>query len=264
MSALHWRSLDESPALPKPSRSGPEGTSTDCRLVGAHNALLSALPGEALQRLNPCLELVHLPVGKLLCEAGEPMRVAYFPASCIVATSYLMEDGGSAEVALVGSEGMVGVPLLLGATASAVRSCVQSAGLAFKLPVPRLLEEFARGGALTHELLRYAGGYIEQITQTAACNRHGTLEQRLCRWLLLTLDRMRSNELVMTHERIANALGAKREGVTEAAGKLRHEGVIQYRRGHITVLDRPALENRAREFYGMNNRRSDREDLALI
>ena len=215
----------------------------------SQNFLLNAMPQEVVERLCPDLERIQMPAGQLLCEPGVPMRDVCFPATSIVSMSYVMESGSSAEIALIGREGMVGVPLLLGTASSTVQASVQSAGFGFRLPGRCLIEEFERGGKLMHVLLRYTGFLIEQMEQTAACNRHGTLEQRLCRWLLLTLDRLPSNELTMTHELIANTLGVKREGVTEAAGRLRHQGAIHYRRGHIEVLDRPILERHACECY---------------
>lgn len=217
----------------------------------SQNFLLSAMPPDAVERLCPDLERIQMPAGQVLCEPGVPMRTVYFPATSIVSMSYVMESGSSAEIALIGREGMVGVPLLLGYASSTVQASVQSAGFGFRLPGRCLLEEFERGGKLMHVLLRYTGFLIGEMEQTAACNRHGTLDQRLCRWLLLTLDRLSSNKLTMTHELIANALGAKREGVTQAATRLRHEGAIHYRRGHIEVLDRPLLERHACECYQM-------------
>jgi CRP-like cAMP-binding protein len=172
--------------------------------------------------------------------------------------SFVMENGGSAEVALIGREGMVGVRLLLGDTALNVRASVQGAGSGLRLPADCLLDEVGRGGALMQVLLHYTSTYIGQIVQTAACNRHGSVEQRLCRWLLLNLDRVSSSELTMTHEAIADALGVKREGITEAAGRLRRLGAIQYQRGHIDVLDRAILESRTGEFYRPGPRKTER------
>ena len=215
----------------------------------SRNFLLDAMPPEVVERLCPDLERVQMPAGQVLYEPGVAMRDVYFPATSVAAMSYVMENGSSAEIAMIGREGMVGVPLLLGNASSTVRAVVQSTGLGFRLPSRCLVEEFERGGPLMHTLLRYMGLLMRQMEQTAACNRHGTLEQRLCRWLLLTLDRLPGNELTMTHELIANALGVKREGVTEAATRLRHEGAIEYRRGHIEVLDRPVLERHACECY---------------
>jgi CRP-like cAMP-binding protein len=217
----------------------------------SQNFLLNAIPQEVVERLCPDLERVQMPAGQILCEPGVAIRDVYFPATSIVSMSYVMENGGAAEIALIGREGMVGVPLLLGTASSTVRASVQSAGVGFRLPGRCLIEEFKRGEALMHVLLRYTGTLMGQMEQTAACNRHGTLEQRLCRWLLMSLDRLPGNELTMTHELIANALGVKREGVTEAASRLRHQGAIHYRRGHIEVLDRPVLERQACECYQM-------------
>lgn len=217
----------------------------------SQNFLLNAMPQDVVERLCPDLERIQMPAGQILCEPGVPMRDVYFPATSVVAMNYVMESGSSAEIALVGREGMVGVPLLFGTASSTVQASVQSAGFGFKLPGRCLITEFEHGGKLMHVLLGYAGSLVQQIEQTAACNRHGSLEQRLCRWLLLTLDRLPGNELTMTHELIANTLGVKREGVTEAAGRLRDEGAIHYRRGHIEVLDRPVLERHACECYRM-------------
>lgn len=213
------------------------------------NALLATLPEDVRQRLNTKLELVSMHAGTDLLEPGVPMCDVYFPVSAVVAISATMENGSAAEVALVGREGVVGLRLLLGAASLNVRARVQSSGLGYKLPVRYLVEEMGRSGALLQALLQYTAVYIGQIVQSAACNRHATVEQRLCRWLLLSLDRMPANELTMTHESIAGALGAKREGITEAAGRLRREGAISYRRGRIEVLDRSVLESRACEFY---------------
>lgn len=217
----------------------------------SQNFLLNAMPRAVVQRLCPDLERIQMPAGQVLCEPGVAIRDVYFPATSIVSMSYVMESGNSAEIALIGREGMVGVPLLLGTASSTVQASVQSAGLGFRLPGRCLIEEFERAGQLMHVLLRYTGFLIGQMEQTAACNRHGSLEQRFCRWLLMTLDRQPGNELTMTHELIANALGVKREGVTEAASRLRHQGAIHYRRGHIEVLDRTTLERHACEFYPM-------------
>ena len=224
----------------------------------SQNFLLNAMPEEVIERLSPDLERIQMPAGQVLCEPGVPIRDVCFPATSIVSMSYVMESGSSAEIALIGREGMVGVPLLLGTASSMVQASVQHGGFGFRLPGWCLIEEFERGGQLMQVLLRYTGFLIRQMEQTAACNRHGTLDQRLCRWLLLSLDRLAGNELTMTHELIANALGVKREGVTEAATRLRHEGAIDYRRGHIEVLDRPILERHACECY-----RIDRTEASL-
>jgi CRP-like cAMP-binding protein len=215
----------------------------------SQNFLLNAMPHDVVERLCPDLERIQMPAGQVLCEPGVLLRDVYFPATSVVSMSYMMESGSSAEIALIGREGMVGVPVLFGSASSTVQASVQSAGFGFRLPARCLISEFEQGGKLMHVLLSYAGSLIEQMEQTAACNRHGTLEQRLCRWLLLTLDRLPGNELTMTHEFIANTLGVKREGVTEAAGRLRHRGAIHYRRGRIEVLDRPVLERHACECY---------------
>ena len=217
----------------------------------SQNFLLNAMPQEVVERLCPDLERIHMPAGQVLGEPGVAMRDVYFPATSVVSMSYVLESGSSAEIALIGREGMVGVPILFGTTSSTLQASVQSAGFGFRLPGRCLINEFKRGGKLMHVLLSYAGSLVEQMEQTAACNRHGTLEQRLCRWLLLTLDRLPGNELTMTHELIANTLGVKREGVTEVAGRLRQQGAIHYRRGRIEVLDRPLLELRACEWYRM-------------
>ena len=213
------------------------------------NALLAALPDEVMERLSPKLERVQMTAGSVLFEPGVPMRGVYFLETAVVAMSFVLENGGSAEVALIGREGMVGVRLLLGDSTLNVRAGVQTDGSGLNLPAASLLEEVGRGGALMQTLLHYTSAYIGQIVQTAACNRHGSVEQRLCRWLLLSLDRVSSSELTMTHETIAEALGVKREGITEAAGRLRRLGAIRYQRGHIEVLDRAILESRTGEFY---------------
>ena len=218
------------------------------------NAVLAALPDDVKLRLSTMLELVQMPLGAVLCEPGVPPREVYFPESAVVAISYAMENGSSADVALVGREGVVGVRLLLGAATLNVRASVQRAGAGFKIPAQRLREEMNRGHALLQALMHYTASYIDQIVESAACNRHGSVEQLVCRWLLLSLDRMRSNELTMTHELIADALGVKREGVTEAAGRLRRRGAIDYQRGHITVLDRGVLERCAGECYRIDTR----------
>jgi CRP-like cAMP-binding protein len=217
------------------------------------NALLAALPDDVMERLSAKLQRVQMPAASVLFEPGVPMREVCFPETAVVAMSFVMENGGSAEVALIGREGMVGVRLLLGDTALNVRASVQGAGSGLRLPADCLLDEVGRGGALMQVLLHYTSTYIGQIVQTAACNRHGSVEQRLCRWLLLNLDRVSSSELTMTHEAIADALGVKREGITEAAGRLRRLGAIRYQRGHIDVLDRAILESRTGEFYQHGN-----------
>lgn len=215
----------------------------------SQNLLLDAMSADVIERLCPDLERVQMPAGQVLYETGVAMRDVYFPATSVVSMSYVMESGSSAEIAMIGREGMVGVPLLLGNASSTLQATVQSAGIGFRLPGRCLIEEFERAGEFMHRLLRYMGFLMGQMEQTAACNRHGSLDQRLCRWLLLTLDRLPGNELTMTHELIAHALGVKRESVTEVAARLRQEGAIEYRRGHIEVLDRPVLEQHACECY---------------
>ncbi|MGH8798204.1 MAG: Crp/Fnr family transcriptional regulator [Caldimonas sp.] len=224
----------------------------------SENRLLGALPEDVLERLAPHLERVAMPLGRVLYASGAPVHEAYFPTSSIVSMHRLMENGSAAEVALVGSEGMLGLSLFLGAERPNTEVSVQSPGHAFRMSARTLKEEFGHGGALMQVLLRYTQTFIAQMAQTAACNRHGTLEQRLCRWLLLNLDRMPSGELTMTHELIANALGVRREGVSEAAGRLQRDGAIHYHRGHLSVLDRPVLESRACECYRMDRRSAGR------
>lgn len=213
------------------------------------NLLLNALPGDVRGRLAPHLAEMAVPVGRVLHEPGVPVRVAYFPVTSVIAKLYVMENGDSAEVGLVGNEGMVGVSLFLADEAPASRAVVQAAGRCLALPAHALKAEFQRGGAMMHVLLRYTQTFIAQTVLAAACNRHGTLEQRLCRWMLQTLDRLPAGELEMTHEVVANALGATRAGVTEAAGRLRDEGAIRYHRGHVRVLDRHVLERHVCECY---------------
>ncbi|MEO8122516.1 MAG: Crp/Fnr family transcriptional regulator [Burkholderiales bacterium] len=227
------------------------------------NALLAALPDDAKLRLSTQLERVQMPLGAVLCEPGLPLRDVYFPETSVVAISYAFADGSSAEVALIGSEGVVGVRLLMGAASLNVRASVQSAGSGFKLSAKCLSEQMQCSPALTRVILTYTASFIGQIVQTAAFNRHGSVEQHVCRWLLLSLDRMPGNELTMTHESIAEALGVKREGVTEAAGRLRAQGAISYRRGHITVLDRRILEVLAGECYTKNTGAPVQADRAL-
>ena len=222
----------------------------------SENSLLAALPEDALQRLAPNLELVAMPLGQVLHHPGAAVRAAWFPLDSIVAKLFVMEDGHAAPIALVGREGVVGVSLFLGGARPADLASVQSAGWGYRLPAQHLQEEFARGGAVMRVLLRYTQALIGQMMRTAACNRHGTLEQRLCRWLLLSLDRSSGGELAMTHELIANGLGVRREGVTEVASRLQRQGAIRYHRGHISVLDRALLEEQACECYRAASRAS--------
>ena len=213
------------------------------------NLLLAALPDADFARLESSLELVPMPLGHVLYESGNQLQHVYFPTDCIVSLLYVMEDGHSAEIAIVGNEGVVGVALFMGGETTPSRGIVQSAGQAYRLPGRLLKEEFLRAGPLQRLLLRYTQALLTQMAQTAACNRHHTVDQQLCRWLLLSLDRLSSDELVMTQELIANMLGVRREGVTEAAGQLQKLGLIHYSRGRIKVLDRPGLEKKSCECY---------------
>ena len=222
------------------------------------NDLLAALPAAEFQRLLPDLELTPLSLGAAVYESGGKLEYVYFPADCIVSLLYVMKDGASAEIAVVGHEGLVGIALFMGGESTPSRAVVQSAGYAYRLPSKILKREFEHGGPLQHLLLRYTQALITQMAQTAVCNRHHSVEQQLCRWLLLSLDRLPSDELSMTQELIANMLGVRREGVTEAAGKLQTSGLIQYNRGHIKVLNRPKLEERVCECYAVVKRESDR------
>jgi len=222
------------------------------------NHLLAALPAEDLARLQPQLELIPLPLGWAVYESGRDQGYVYFPTTAIISLLYVMEDGSSAEIAIVGNEGLVGISLFMGGETTPSRAVVQSAGYGYRLRAAALKKEFERGGEVQHLLLRYTQALITQMAQTAVCNRHHSLEQQLCRWLLLSLDRLPSNELQMTQELIANMLGVRREGVTEAAGKLQKDGLITYSRGHITVIDRPALEKRVCECYAVVKKEMDR------
>jgi len=232
--------------------------SSSLRRAAAHNELLDAIPLEVMARMEPFLELVPLRLGEVLYESGVVQRHVFFPVDCIVSLLYVLENGQSAEIAVVGFEGMVGVSLLMGGGSTPNRAVVQSAGKAFRLSATHVQELTEKGGPLLHLLLRYTQSLITQMSQTAVCNRHHSLEQQLCRWLLLSLDRLPGNELVMTQELIANMLGVRREGVTEAAGKLQRLNLIKYARGHITVLDRPGLEQQVCECYEVVKRETDR------
>jgi len=222
------------------------------------NRLLAALPDVEWERWRPQLELVEMPLGKVLYEPGTTLAHVYFPTTSIVSLLYVMEDGASAEIAVVGREGLVGISLFMGGATTPSRAVVQSAGQAFRLTADLMLQEFNRAGPVLHLLLRYTQALITQMAQTAVCNRHHSLDQQLCRWLLLSLDRLDSRELVVTQELIANMLGVRREGVTEAAGDLQKAGLIRYRRGHITVLDRQRLEQRTCECYAVVKKEYDR------
>ena len=216
-----------------------------------NNQLLAALPDDSYSRLAPGLELTPLPLGLVLYESGVTLESLYFPISGIVSLLYVTDDGSSSEIALSGNEGLVGVSLFMGGESTTSRAVVQSAGHAFRMSVPALRSEFALGGAFQHLVLRYTQTLITQMAQTAVCNRHHTLDQQLCRWLLLSIDRLEWRELIMTQELIANMLGVRREGVTEAAGRLQQAGLISYSRGRITVLKRAALQKRVCECYAV-------------
>ena len=223
-----------------------------------HNQLIAALPEAALARWLPHLELAHMPLGAVIYESGCEMTHMYFPTTSIVSLLYVMRSGASAEIAVVGHEGVVGLPLIMGGGSTPSRALVQSAGEGFRFAASLMLQEFERSAPVMHLLLRYTQSLITQMAQTAACNRHHSLDQQLCRWLLLSLDRLDSNELVMTQELIANMLGVRREGVTEAAGRLHKAGIIDYHRGRIIVLDRDRLERRACECYAVVRRECER------
>ncbi len=222
------------------------------------NSLLAALPVEDYARLFPNLELVPMLLGDALYEPGIEMRYVYFPTDAIVSLLCVMEDGSSAEIAVVGNEGTVGVSLFMGGETTPSRAVVQSAGHAYRLKGQLLKDEFYRAGPMQRSLLRYTQALLTQMAQTAVCNRHHTLDQQFCRWLLLSFDRLSTNELVMTQELIANMLGVRREGVTEAAGNVQKAGLIKYSRGHITLLDRAGLEGRACECYEVVKKEFDR------
>jgi CRP-like cAMP-binding protein len=222
------------------------------------NQLLDALPAHDYERLAAHLELVPMGLGDVLYESGSQLRYVYFPTTSIVSLLYVLEDGASAEIAIVGNEGILGISLFMGGNTTPSRAVVQSAGHGFRLKAQLLKDEFGRFGPTMHLLLRYTQALITQMAQTAVCNRHHSVDQQLCRWLLLSLDRLSSNELSMTQELIANMLGVRREGVTEAAGKLQDAGLIRYHRGRIAVLDRPGLEARSCECYQVVKTEFDR------
>jgi CRP-like cAMP-binding protein len=222
------------------------------------NHLLAALPAKDLARLQPDLELVPMPLGWVLYESGGHMNYLYFPTTSIVSLLYVMEDGAPAEIAITGNCGLVGISLFMGGETTPSRAVVQSEGNGYRLPANIAKREFALGSNLQHLALRFTQALITQMAQTAVCNRYHALDQQLCRWLLLSLDRLETNELVMTQELIANMLGVRREGVTEAAGKLQDDGLIHYHRGHIKVLDRAKLERRVCECYAVVKKEYDR------
>jgi CRP-like cAMP-binding protein len=227
---------------------------TDPRL----NHLLAALPDAEWERWKPQLEWVAMPLGQVMYESGRVLSHVYFPTTSIVSLLYVMENGASAEIAVVGNEGVVGISLFMGGESTPSRAVVQSSGEGWRLSARAVKAEFERPGPVMHLLLRYTQALITQMAQTAVCNRHHTLDQQLCRWLLLSLDRLQGNVLVMTQELIANMLGVRREGVTEAALRLQKLGLISYARGHITVVDRPALEHRTCECYAVVKKEYDR------
>lgn len=214
------------------------------------NHLLAALNSAEYQRLFPHLERVAMPIGNVLYESGDVLQYAYFPTTCVISLRYIMENGASTEIAVVGNEGIIGVALFLSGKTMSNQAMVRNAGYAYRLKAALFTEEFNRHNGPLHDLLlRYTQTLLTQMAQIAVCNRHHYLEQQLCRWLLISLDRLNSNELAITQESIANMLGVRREGITEAAGKLQQAGLIEYHRGHITVLDREGLEKRVCECY---------------
>lgn len=222
------------------------------------NHQLAALPVEDLAHISPQLVLVDMPLGKVLYESGGALSHVYFPTTSIVSLLYVMEDGSSAEIAIVGNDGLISIALFMGGETTSSRAIVQSAGHAYRLDARILKDEFRRGGSMQRLLLRYTQAVITQMAQTAVCNRHHSIDQQLCRWLLLSLDRLPSSELKMTQELIANMLGVRRSGVTEAALRLQDAGLIRYNYGHIEVLDRSGLEKRVCECYGVVRREFDR------
>ena len=235
-----------------------DATASQPKPVPEHNHLLAALTADERERVFPHLRLVSMPLGKVLYESGDALEYVYFPIDSIVSLLYVLESGASAEISVVGNEGLIGIALFMGGGTTPSRAIVQSAGHAFRLGGQRLKDEFHRNGGLQLLLLRYTQALITQMAQTAVCNRHHSVDQQLCRWLLLSLDRLKSNRLVMTQELIANMLGVRREGVTDAAGKLQKLGAISYSRGQITVLDRPRLEQLCCECYSVVKRETDR------
>ena len=240
-----------------------DATATQPRHLPEHNYLLAALTPDERARVFPHLRLVSMPLGKVLYESGDALEYVYFPTDSIVSLLYVLESGASAEISVVGNEGLIGIALFMGGGTTPSRAIVQSAGHAYRLAGQWLKDEFHRNGGLQVLLLRYTQALITQMAQTAVCNRHHSVDQQLCRWLLLSLDRLKSNKLVMTQELIANMLGVRREGVTDAAGKLQKLGAISYSRGRITVLDRPQLEQLCCECYSVVKRETDRiEELA--
>jgi CRP-like cAMP-binding protein len=241
-----------------PSRHGRARSAVNTTDSIGINYLLTAFPQGLQDRWRPQLELVEMRLGQVVNESGALRSHVYFPTTAIVSLLYVLENGASAEIAVVGHEGIVGVPVFMGGGSTTSRSVVQSAGYAFRLEAQELMTEFDRAGPVLHLLLRYTQALITQMSQTAVCNRHHSIDQQLCRWLLLSLDRLRGHELVMTQELIANMLGVRREGVTDSAGQLQDAGLIRYARGHITVLNRAGLEKRSCECYAVVKREYDR------
>jgi CRP-like cAMP-binding protein len=220
--------------------------------------ILAALPAQVWRRIRPSLQPVTLPLGEALYESGVPFSHVYFPTTAIISLLYVLTDGGSAEIAVVGNDGLVGVSMFMGGESTSSRAVVQSEGKAYRLKGQILKDEFRRGGAMQQLLLRYTQSLLTQMAQTAVCNRHHTIDQQLCRWLLLSLDRLESDTLFMTQELIANMLGVRREGVTEAAGKLQAAGLIEYQRGNIRVTNRAGVEARCCECYAVVRLESER------
>jgi CRP-like cAMP-binding protein len=261
---LWERSVATRPPRRGANKRSPPPLSDRVRLRGPtlhsphQNHLLDALPAEDYERLAGHLELIPMQLGDVLYEPDIKLRYVYFPTTSIVSLLYVMEDGASAEIAIVGNEGILGISLFMGGDTTPSRAVVQSAGHGFRMKAEHLKSEFERFGRTMHLLLRYTQALITQMAQTAVCNRHHSVDQQLCRWLLLSLDRLASNELSMTQELIANMLGVRREGVTEAAGKLQDAGLIRYSRGRILVLDRPGLEARSCECYEVVKKEFDR------
>ncbi len=221
----------------------------DTRILKEQNWLFKSLPTAEWERLLPFIQPFDMPLGLVLSESGDKMNYVYFPTTAIVSLLYGLENGSSAEIAVVGNEGCVGVAIFMGGQSTLSSSVVQSAGKSYRIKAQAILEEFGKAGPMMHLFLRYTQALITQMSQTAVCNRHHTLDQQFCRWLLLSLDRLTSNDLVMTQELISNMLGVRREGVTEAALKIQKAGLISYSRGHIKILDRKGLEHRTCECY---------------
>ena len=243
---------DRSGAQPNPALAPPSSAGA------SSNQLLDALPGDEYERITSGLETVSMNLGDVLYEPGMRLGYVYFPTTSIVSLLHVLADGASAEIAIVGREGVLGISLFMGGETTPSRAVVQSAGEGLRMNARRIKDEFARFGPLMHLLLRYTQALLTQMSQTAVCNRHHTVDQQLCRWLLLSLDRLSTNELEMTQELIANMLGVRREGVTEAAGNLQHAGLIRYRRGRIRILDRAGLEARSCECYQVVKKEYDR------